>query len=1819
MFNKLLVGLALLSIFGFAPGQNLEAANAAAMNARVQHFSTDGRLLTISSDLSSTQNSLTFPSISEGILSVYRDARGRIDTATFSGLAGDEENLISAPFLLKFEVVALTPDGAELRLSNQQSWMGNPAQATYQQAGNSVGGSYLLRFSDAHTVSLSTAATAAGTIADWGWYSDGTWQGADESAYLVTDVHGYDRSTGTLWYDLYINGGDFVEELPGDGANGEGNAFIYTATDTSTGQNVTLDARGYAQVQFTGPIVDAKAMDFGQYGLGVCDAMEPSDCPAPQHAADSDLSQDYVAMVLDNEVEFLSFDIGFVGNQNARGSVRWWIGSAAPDLDLAGVDPADLVNVLSDVTTGDDLGAVERTVGVTGQGNVLIVAPLTDAQGASFVKISAVHGRAIPPDVCFAYDLDNNSATFVEELPGTPFGNVLVFADTDSDSGELVSAEIRAYSAVGPDFSFFSDGQANRFNNGIGVCSTNEGAGCAADQHTLDNQGGRDAIVAVFDHQVDFADFEILFTLADADVQWWIGSGDADYLLTGITPAGVGASLSGVTFGSNNGSDPRSVALSGTGNVLIIATPLDQTNDGVKIDEIRGCSIPAPDPASLGDRVWKDLDGNGLQDAGEPGVDGITVNLWTDDDGDGSPDTQINTTTTDSNGFYGFDNLDPSLTYVVQFINDPSMNMPFTSANAGDDLLDSDADPDSGITGPINLAPGENNTTIDAGLVNAPASLGDKVWKDLDGDGLQGADEPSVAGITVNLWTDDDGDGNPDTQIDTTATDSGGMYGFADLDPTLTYVVQFVNDPDMNMPFTTADAGDDALDSDADPNTGITGPINLGPGENNPTIDAGLINAPASLGDKLWKDLDGDGLQGTDEPGVAGITVNLWTDDDGDGTPDTQIDSTSTDGDGMYLFDDLDASLTYVVQFINDPSMNMPFTIANAGDDTLDSDADPNTGITGPINLQPGEFNPTIDAGLINATASLGDFLWKDLDEDGLQGSDEPGVPGIVVNLWTDDDGDGTPDTLIDTTTTDNDGMYGFDDLDSTLTYVVQFVNDPDMNMPFTTPNNGDDAADSDAAPGSGFTGPIDLAPGENNNTIDAGLINLPAALGDFVWKDLDGNGQQDAGEPGVQGIVVNLWTDDDGDGTPDTLLETTTTGIAGGYVFQMLDPTLTYIVEFVNDPAMNMPFTAPNEGDDETDSDADPTSGLTGPIQLTSGEFNMTVDAGLVNTPASIGDFVWKDLNGDGLQSSDEPGIPGIVVNLWTDDNGDGIADTLIDTTSTDGDGMYGFGNLDPTLTYVVQFVNDPDMNMPFTTPNNGDDAADSDAASGSGFTGPIDLAPGENNNTIDAGLINLPAALGDFVWKDLDSNGQQDPGEPGVQGIVVNLWTDDDGDGAPDTLISTTTTGVAGGYVFQMLDPTLTYIVEFVNDPAMNMPFTVPNEGDDETDSDADPTSGLTGPITLGSGDFNMTIDAGLVNLPPPLLASVGDKVWKDLNDNGQQDTDEPGVGGITVNLWTDDDGDGTPDTLIDSTSTDSDGMYGFTDLDPSLTYIVEFVNDPAMNMPFTDQGVGDPASDSNADPDSGLTGPINLAPGENNNTIDAGLVVPPGNEDASLGDYVWIDSNEDGIQGPDEPPVASLRVRLFIDTDGDGEPDTNIRTTNTDGTGFYRFDFLDPGVTYWVFFDIEGTDLQFTLQDIGADDLDSDVDPNTGFSGPIVLGSGEHNPTIDAGVFKPDVLDVDRDGVSNELDNCEMVFNWQQIDADGDGYGNRCDADFDNNCMVDFVDMSMFKAAMFSTQAMYDLNSDGNVDWVDLSEFKAMFLQAPGPNGTEGLCGQ
>lgn len=98
----------------------------------------------------------------------------------------------------------------------------------------------------------------------------------------------------------------------------------------------------------------------------------------------------------------------------------------------------------------------------------------------------------------------------------------------------------------------------------------------------------------------------------------------------------------------------------------------------------------------------------------------------------------------------------------------------------------------------------------------------------------------------------------------------------------------------------------------------------------------------------------------------------------------------------------------------------------------------------------------------------------------------------------------------------------------------------------------------------------------------------------------------------------------------------------------------------------------------------------------------------------------------------------------------------------------------------------------------------------------------------------------------------------------------------------------------------------------------------------------------------------------------------------------------------------------------------------------------------------------------------------------------------------------------------------------------------------------------------------------------------------------------------------LDTDGDTVGDTLDNCREAYNPLQEDSDADGYGNRCDADFDQNCMVDFTDLLFMKARFLATGNLpEDMTGDGVINFEDLALLKAAFAAPPGPSGTTDAC--
>jgi hypothetical protein len=117
-------------------------------------------------------------------------------------------------------------------------------------------------------------------------------------------------------------------------------------------------------------------------------------------------------------------------------------------------------------------------------------------------------------------------------------------------------------------------------------------------------------------------------------------------------------------------------------------------------------------------------------------------------------------------------------------------------------------------------------------------------------------------------------------------------------------------------------------------------------------------------------------------------------------------------------------------------------------------------------------------------------------------------------------------------------------------------------------------------------------------------------------------------------------------------------------------------------------------------------------------------------------------------------------------------------------------------------------------------------------------------------------------------------------------------------------------------------------------------------------------------------------------------------------------------------------------------------------------------------------------------------------------------------------------------------------------------------------------------------------------------------------LLIGASGANPAPEPGgesyVIFGRAPDTDEDGIADRLDNCTLIANVDQRDTNGDGYGNACDPDLNNDNFVNFSDLGILKSVFFTTDPDADFNGDSAVNFVDLGTMKAFFFLPPGPSG-------
>jgi uncharacterized repeat protein (TIGR01451 family) len=1113
----------------------------------------------------------------------------------------------------------------------------------------------------------------------------------------------------------------------------------------------------------------------------------------------------------------------------------------------------------------------------------------------------------------------------------------------------------------------------------------------------------------------------------DADASGTFDGGESGSTAT-ITITGTSAGAShpaGTSIEATGGSYSMTGLNPGTYDVSVSDLPagatLTQGASGHTITVESGETDNSADfgywlPASIGNEVFEDMNADGDRDLDDLDYAGVTLTLT-------GPGVPANTTAT-SGSDYSFDGLAPG-TYTVTVTTAP--------AGAVNTL--------GGSSQTVTITSGETNDTVDFGFYE-PSTIGDYVFDDLNGDGLQNdgaAADRGVAGVELTLTRTD---GTPFTPV-TDTTDSSGGYDFGSLAPG-TYQVAITSGLPAGAVSTTGGT------------TISTIVVTSGTDEND--VDFGIA-LPASLGDMVFEDVDGDGTLDAGDTGFSNVTITVQ------GTSANashQAGTTITTGSGATAGDyGLGGLLpgTYDVT-VSTGTGDLPATAASS-----------TGGDTQTVTLISGQTDTTLDFGY-TLPASIGDQLFVDNNANGVFDAGDTGLGLVDVTLTGPGQGAGnTQATLAD-------GSYDFTELAPGEYTVTVDVDDPQFVAVF-----GSGASSTAISSTGGNAQTLTISSTDNIDTVDFGYYAL-GSIGDFVFTDANGDGDIDLpDDTGIESITVTL----DGGDLAGPITTTTGTGAsAGDYLFDDLTPGTYTVTATVAGQTATTPGAA---------------GGTVQTITLLSGGAIDTADFGFI-APASLGDLLFDDLDGDGVFDAGEPGLEGVTVTL-TGTTAAGAITPVVTTTGTTagGDaGEYGFDDLLPG-DYTVTVSTDT-----------GDLAAATYTSTTGGDSQTLSLASGDDDTTVDFGYV-APGAIGDFVFDDLDGDGVQDAGEPGLGGVVVRI---SGGDLAAPITTTTGTGGSLGQYTFAGLAPG-TYTVEIVSglptgavqtlgDGAITVTLDSNESLDDVdfgaympisigdlvfTDENGNATFGaaggdapisgveltlsgaalatdlvdttdvngiygfdslapgtytltLTGGVpadhvsttggnsvtfTLVSGTDDFDLDFGLVE-----PATIGDLVWHDTNGNGTFDSGEPGIGGVQVELV-----DGGGAVVATQTTTAGTGAYEFTNVTPApLDYTVRIV---AATVP-TGYTATTPQSID-----------LTITSGDDVDTADFGYVTT-----TSIGDFVWDDTNGDGVQDAGEDGLGGLTVTLT------GGALVTPLVDTTDGNGAYLFENLAPG-TYTV----------------------------------------------------------------------------------------------------------------------------------------------------------
>ncbi len=1151
-----------------------------------------------------------------------------------------------------------------------------------------------------------------------------------------------------------------------------------------------------------------------------------------------------------------------------------------------------------------------------------------------------------------------------------------------------------------------------------------------------------------------------------------------------------------------------------------------------------------------------------------------------------------NVTITDDAGTFTIDSLPADDSVIFEVTTTLSATFVGTTLDNFAEISAADNDADDGNTPPtdVDSTPDATNGNGDGESTNI---VDDEILEDANTDGDE--DDHDFARITLDALV-------PAIQIVKTAGTAadGETLTTAAGDVEYTYVVTntgntYLSDITITDDAGTAgDAADDVTLTNADcadlagplaPDDSVTctytfniadNTTNIADTTGNPVLEDGTdidgLTDPTdsddavvevethSIGNQVWEDANNNGMVDSGEAALEGVAVELWQDANGDGEPDDintdgvvddndRLDTATTDSDGYYLFDGLSAGDYLVVIPASEwddagALAGYASSTGNSADDVDNNDngIDPDTigdaVYSATVTLgdgEPTEEDPDNDAttpdGNENLTVDFGFYynfdlaLTKELiDESPYEPTDSVTFRVSVINQGSVDAfnievTDYIPDGLalslfeapfsdlsIDTDT----GVVTIAELlvGATKTYDLTFTIEADFQGASLV--NWAEISSADDDDDAGNTAPVDI-----DSTPDAENQNTDGETdGVFVDDAVDGDGKnggdEDDHDPAtvVVGQVFDLALRKDVVSTGDIAagddvvfsITIENQGSLDAYDIDIVD----YIpseMDYVSSNATDV--TTTEEGADITVTD----NGVSGELLELSLDALAAGDSVVVEVTLSIdADFTGSSLvNWAEIAAADDDEDPDNDAPTDVDStpdsenqNTDGETDDVLIDNATNQDGKDG-GDEDDHDPATVTLTDAFDLALIKQVKENQTLLPGGDVV----FT--IEVL---NQGEVDAYAIEVteyPQA--GLTFKSINASNVTTTSDGNA--VVVT----DSGSGAfsIDTLaaddsvtveVTMTLANDASGTVSNYAEISAADDDEDAdNDAPVDIDSTPDSENQNTDGEDANLVDDSVSENGKDGGDED---DHDVATVTLTALAEIGDYVWYDTNYNGIQEDGEAAVEGVTVNLYDED------DSQVATTITNSNGEYGFTDLQPGIYYLeFDLTTLPTGFEPTRQNEGSDDALDSDADPTTGRTIRTTLDVGESDQSWDMGIY-----QAVTIGDFVWFDTDADGLQDDDEPVMTDVTVRL-LDEDGNV-----LDETTTNNSGVYEFADILPG-DYIVEF-VPPAGHGFTLQEEGLDSgIDSDVDRATGRSRLVSLATGSSNLTVDAGMASGQVL--------------------------------------------------------------------------------------------------